>query len=100
MKLLSSTAGEVTRNFNAVIHGHTLYITHSYLKYTNRNERANIASTHSEMSTVVLGHINEFISNTASSKSTFNNALLVTNEGVDSSVGRLTRINIENGATS
>lgn len=100
VKFLSSTAGEFTRNFNTVLHSYTLNIISLYQNYSNRNERTDITSTHSRMSSMLLSHINEFISNTAGSKSTFNNTLLVTNESINSSVGRLTSINVKNGATS
>lgn len=52
------------------------------------------------MLSMLLGHINQVPRNTASVQRSLHNALLVSNERVHGSVGGLTRINIQNSASS
>ena len=99
-QLLGGAAGELARNLDAVIHRHTLRLTPRSSSYTNRHEGAHIASTHSGMLAVLLGHIDQLVGDAAGVQSTLDDALSVTHEGVHSSVSGFARIDIQHSASS
>ena len=97
-QLLARATGKLAGHLHTVLHRHSLGFDRIRKAYADRNEGAHIAGSHTRVLSVVLGHVDQLISDTASVQCSLNHRLLVTHERIHGSVGRSARIHIQNRA--